>query len=85
VGTWWSYRYIQSLNNNTPIVTFWQETANFDPSWAVLAYQVEDMRNHERQALSDAQWRSYVDNLPSREFILDKIVEDLIGSNKEKI
>jgi hypothetical protein len=81
VGTWWSYRYAQALNNNTPIVTYWQDTIGFDDSWAVLAYQVEDMKNYERQALSAAQWKSYVRELPTRDALIDTILKDLIGSN----
>jgi hypothetical protein len=79
VGTWWNYKYVQALNNNIPIVTYWQDTIDFDRSWAVLAYQVEDMKNHQRQALSAAQWDSYVRELPTRDALVDTILKDLIG------
>lgn len=84
VGSWWSYRYIQALDSGTPVVTYWQDTLNFDASWNTLGYQVEDMSPDERKDLAKQQYQSYVRSIPSKK----QIIEDLeikFGLIKEKI
>lgn len=85
VGTWWSYRYPQSVSLGAPVVTYWQDTYGFDPSWGVLAYQVEDMPEYARQQLAEEQYLAYKSAIPSRDEIIDVLKKDLIGSSKERI
>lgn len=85
VGTWWSYRYPQAISLGTPVVTYWQDTHDFHESWAVLAYQVEDMPEYDRQKLAEEQYLAYESALPSREEIIDVLKKDLISSSKERI
>ena len=84
VGTWWSYRYIQALNTNTPIVTHWQDSWVLDESWSVLAYQVEDMEPYERQDLAERQYRSYYNSVPSKDIVLKELLSSLLDSNQER-
>lgn len=84
VGTWWSYRYIQGLNLNVPIVTYWQDTAGFSESWSQLAYQVEDMDQYDRQELARNQFRDYMDALPSTNEVVTMLRKDLLESIQER-
>lgn len=85
VGTWWSYRYIQALNLNVPIVTYWQDTAGFSESWAKLAYQVEDMDQYDRQELARRQFKDYMDALPNTNQVVTMLEKDLLESIQERI
>jgi hypothetical protein len=85
VGTWWTYRYIQALNSNTPVVTYWQDTAAFSDAWAKLAYQVEDMDPYDRQELARAQFKDYVDNIPQTNQVVHTLRTDLVESTQERI
>jgi len=85
VGTWWSYRYIQALNLNSPIVTYWQDAHGFSESWSKLAYQVEDMDAFDRQNLAEMQFKDYVDSVPNLHDVINTIKIDLIESSKERI
>lgn len=84
VGTWWSYRYLQSLNLGVPVVTYWQDTYEFHPSWAALAYQVEDMPEYDRQKLAEEQYASYKSAIPSKDEILNILQKDLISSTTKE-
>jgi hypothetical protein len=84
-STWWSYRYIQALNSSTPIATYWQDCQEFDPSWAKLAYQIEDMHPYERAQVAADQYRIYSASIPTKPQIKDFIENDLKNSTKEKI
>jgi hypothetical protein len=85
VGTWWSYRYIQALNSSTPVVTYWQDSHEFSQYWSKLAYQVEDLEPYERQHLSDMQYASYVEAIPTKEQSTKKLEKLMINSVKERI
>ena len=51
-GTWWSYRLIQCLNAQTPVVTDWRESGAIGPHWMHLAAFIEDMEQGERDELA---------------------------------
>lgn len=85
LGTWWSYRYAQSLSLGTPIVTYWQDTYSFDPSWAFLGYQIEDMGPLERRSLSRAQYDSYLDAIPNKTDLTQYIKSQVLDSIREMI
>lgn len=85
VGTWWSYRYIQSLNYQTPIVTQWQDSSWLGEDWSVLAYQVEDMPAYDRQSLADRQYKTYLSAIPETTAVLNLLNQDLLESTKERI
>jgi hypothetical protein len=65
-GTWWTYRYIQSLNAGVPVVTEWKESFVLGPSWSVLAASVEEMTSQERSALAASQKEAYLSSIPSK-------------------
>jgi hypothetical protein len=85
MGTWWNYRMLQAINTSTPITTYWQDTYKFHASWAVLAYQIEDMSPAERQALAKEQRDSYIKAIPLRSVAIRQLKEILLDSGKEKI
>jgi hypothetical protein len=84
-GTWWSYKYIQAINSNTPVVTMWQESQNLDHSWAYLAYQIEDMNASERRVVARNQLESYYEAVPSRTRLINELREEMLDSVKERI
>lgn len=83
--TWWNYRMIQALNTQTPVVTYWPATQKFDPSWAMIAYQVEDMSPVERQHLAARQRDSYMQGIYTYDETLESLKNNLIDSTKERI
>lgn len=84
-GTWWSYKYIQAMNSNTPVVTLWQESQNLDKSWGYLAYQIEDMSESERRNIARNQLESYYEAIPSTARLIDELREEMLDSVKERI
>ena len=82
--TWWNYRLIQAMNSNTPVVTYWPDTKDFDPSWSALAYQVEDMTAAKRQSLASRQREVYLENIDREEFVVEKLQNILLDSKKER-
>jgi hypothetical protein len=77
--TWWSYRYIQALNNLTPIATNWKETHVLGPHWAVLAATIESSTNEDRVSIAAGQRISYEKNTP------DKLTSVAVLTNKLRI
>jgi hypothetical protein len=65
-STWWSYRYIQCMNDLTPIATDWKESQLIGSSWAHLASSIEGMTQEERTQLAKDQRDSYIENVPTR-------------------
>jgi hypothetical protein len=65
-STWWSYRYIQCMNNLTPIATDWKESQLIGSSWTHLASSIESMSQEERIRLAKDQRDSYIINIPTR-------------------
>lgn len=78
-GTWWSYRYMQSLNVFTPVVSDWKETHRIGESWSFLAYQVEDMTLHDRIELAKRQKDSYINSISSKQEVLEEIKNLLVN------
>ena len=66
-GTWWTYRYIQSMNTGTPIATQWRESAAIGGSWSVLASGIESMNPDERRDLSWSQTSEYMKSIPNKQ------------------
>jgi len=83
VGTWWSYRYIQSLNSGTPVVTNWRETIELSDSWGFLAYQIEEMSDSRRAELARHQRDSYLKAIPSKKESISQLGDLLI--KKEEV
>lgn len=77
-GTWWNYRYAQSMNTMTPIVTEWRESSAIGSSWGVLGSTVESMSIKERQALSQQQTKEYLASIPTKNAARE-LLEDLVG------
>ncbi len=77
-GTWWSYRLVQCLNANIPVVTDWQESHFLGEPWGILAASVESLGPQQRQLLALAQKEIYTANINSRaiaKHILEEILE----------
>jgi hypothetical protein len=85
VGTWWSYRYVQALNTSTPVATMWQATLDFEPSWGVLPYQLEDADDGLRSQISLAQRKSYETSIPSKTEFLKTLQALMLDLPKERI
>ena len=78
--TWWTHRYVQSMNTGTPVATEWKESGLIGDSWSVLAASIESMSPSQRQELSWNQTAQYMVRIPSKDTAL-KILENLIGVN----
>lgn len=77
-GTWWTYRYAQSMNAQTPIATEWRESSSIGDSWSVLASSIETMTSQERNALSTRQTAEYLTSIPSKN-AARTLLEDHLG------
>lgn len=85
VGTWWTYRYIQALNSNTPVVTDWTDTVSYDPCWSYLAYQIEDMSEPERRGLARDQLETYQTSLKSKNRTIEGFKDTILELDSERI
>lgn len=64
-GTWWTYRYIQAMNTETPIATLWTETVKIGESWGTLAANIEALSQDERNTIAIRQRDEYLAAIPS--------------------
>lgn len=64
--TWWSYRYIQALNTQTPIASNWYETQELGDAWTILAASIESYSEDKRRLIAIAQRESYSNSIPDR-------------------
>ena len=76
-GTWWSYRYVQSLNKLTPVATDWQESCNIGSSWNAIAATIEHMEPRQREELARAQQKEYLTSIPNKQEALNDLHEAL--------
>jgi hypothetical protein len=81
VGTWWSYRYVQALNCNVPIVSDWRDTGSLSNNWYVLGSTLEESSYEERLAIARAQRDDYVRSIPSQDESL-RLIKSLITNHK---
>jgi len=65
-GTWWSYRYIQSINSLTPVATFWEESGSIGAEWNLLASTIDSMSEEKRVLIAIAQRESYIAKIPDK-------------------
>lgn len=85
VGTWWSYKYLQAINSNIPVITLWQESSALHESWSYLAYQIEDMSESERRLVARNQLESYCESVPTKGKIIEEIRQEMVDLPKERI
>lgn len=85
VGTWWTYRYIQALNSNTPIVTDWTDTITYDRCWSHLGYQIEDMPGLQRISVARDQLESYQSSLKNKNHTIEEFKRTILESDSERI
>jgi hypothetical protein len=64
-GTWWSFVYVQAMNELVPIATEWRESSKIGNSWNVLASEIEDMSPYERYLLAIQQREDYLNSINS--------------------
>ena len=77
-GTWWSYRYIQALNSNTPVVTEWKESQSIGLEWAMLASSIDSLPQESRNLLAMAQRDIYLSSIKDKKESL-KNLENILG------
>lgn len=77
-GTWWTYRYVQSLVLGVPVATDWRESQMIGQSWCVLAPTIEHLSNEKRRSLATEQLAEYASAIQRRESAR-KTLEDLLG------
>jgi hypothetical protein len=82
-GTWWTYRYVQALNSNTPVATDWKFSGRIGPPWSSLASAIESMSQQKRDLLAMAQRESYIANIPGKQTALNILETTLNISRKE--
>lgn len=81
VGTWWSYRYVQALNSNVPVVSDWRDTGSLSNNWYVLGSTLEESTYEERLAIAKAQREDYINSIPSQDESI-RLVKSLILNSK---
>ena len=72
-GTWWSYRYAQALNSNTPIATDWTVSQRLGEPWAVLASAIDTMSQEKRDLIALAQKEIYKLAIDDQKVSLNKL------------
>jgi hypothetical protein len=77
-GTWWSYRYIQALNSNTPVVTEWKESQSIGLEWAMLASSIDSLPQESRNLLAMVQRDIYLSSIKDKKESL-KNLENILG------
>jgi hypothetical protein len=80
-GTYWSYRYIQAINSNTPVVTDWKESHLIGDAWNILATNIESMSQEKRDLVAMAQRESYVANIPSKQQAVEILQNSIFRRN----
>lgn len=80
VGTWWSYRYIQALNAEVPIVSDWKDTGRLATSWYVLGSSLEEFSDEQRRALANAQRTDYIKSIPTKEESIELVKSILMNT-----
>lgn len=64
-GTWWSFVYVQAMNELVPIATEWRESSKIGSAWNVLASEIEDMSPRNRYLLAIKQKEQYLNSINS--------------------
>jgi hypothetical protein len=72
-GSWWSYRYVQAINSNTPIATDWTVSQYLDGSWSVLASDIDTMTQENRTLLARAQKDTYLAKIGNQKSSLNEL------------
>ena len=72
-SVWWSYRWAQSMNSSTPIVSDWRVTSQLGVSWGHLAASVESMSYIDLFETSVTQKSEYLNALPSRDKVKERL------------
>lgn len=84
-GSWWSYRYIQALNSNTPVATNWIDATGYSESWSHLAYQIEDMDDAQRLLVAKNQLESYQASLKNKKETVNDFMLTALELDLERI
>lgn len=70
---WWSTRFFQSLNHETPIATDWKLSSQIGDSWSFLPTAIESMSLAERYELANSQRIEYVNALDNVDLVSEKL------------
>jgi hypothetical protein len=77
---WWSPRFVQAMECNSPVVTEWRLSSSIGDSWSFLPSSIEQMTLIDTHEASVSQRIQYFSKLPST----DDAIQDLltkIGAN----
>ena len=83
-GTWWTYRYIQSLNHAVPVVTEWKESQAIGTAWSTLGATVESMSPEQRKDLAWNQLAEYLSVVPRRDNAVQELRSILKTSTRKE-
>jgi hypothetical protein len=81
-GTYWSYRYAQSIGTGTPVITDWKESHLLGEAWAVLASSIDTMSQPKRDLVATAQREIYIANIPNKKNALKQLEQLLFRESK---
>ena len=76
-GTWWSYKYVQSINSLTPIATLWEESGSLGSEWNLLASTIDSMSEEKRALIATAQRESYIAKIPNKKQSIEMLEKAL--------
>jgi hypothetical protein len=79
-GTYWSYRYVQAMSTNTPIVTDWKDSHTLGDAWNVLATSIDTMSQDKRDLIATAQREIYFASVPTKEQSSKKLQQIIFRS-----
>lgn len=74
---WWSTRFFQSLNHETPIATDWKLSSRIGDSWSYLPTAIESMSLAQRYDLAYSQKIEYINALDGVDEISEKLKKEV--------
>lgn len=74
---WWSTRFFQSLNHETPIATDWKLSSRIGSSWTFLPTAIESMSLAQRYDLACNQKSEYINALDDIDTVSEKLREQI--------
>lgn len=75
--TWWTYRYVQSLEEGIPIATEWRDSHRLGPAWDVLPAAIEHMPFKDRGELALFQRQQYESAIQHKSQAIENLSAEL--------
>lgn len=83
--TWWSPRFFQAINTQTPVATEWRAASTIGNSWSHLAAGIEQMSSIDRYELAAAQREEYAEAIPTPHETLTRLHKEMRIDNHVSI